>query len=96
MLVTVDYVPEDFTHVDSPHYNCERQQLRPDMLVTKSHLRHSKGDLYEITGQRSEEKPAVDFAVACHLGYSHRTMEASARRSDKFIRFRLRKLKQRG
>ena len=33
VLVTVDYVPEDFTHVDEPHFNCNNQQLKPDMLV---------------------------------------------------------------
>jgi hypothetical protein len=33
VLVTVDYVPEDFTHTDPPHNNCNNQQLRPDMLV---------------------------------------------------------------
>jgi hypothetical protein len=33
VLVTVDYVPEDFTHTDGPHYNCNNQQLRPDMLL---------------------------------------------------------------
>ena len=33
VLVTVDYVPEDFTHVDEPHFNCDNQQLKPDMLV---------------------------------------------------------------
>jgi hypothetical protein len=33
VLVTVDYVSEDFTHVDEPHFNCDNQQLKPDMLV---------------------------------------------------------------